>query len=76
PDDVTLWAGRLRAWPTPPAAAPGTGEEEVDEDTAISARPVADDTVRVRRPAPADDTVHVPRRASVPAPADDTVRVD
>ncbi|MGC0368451.1 hypothetical protein [Microbacterium sp. SLBN-111] len=88
PDDVTLWAGRLRAWPTPPTVGTGTDEDEVDEDTAISARPVADDTVRVRRqvppddtvrvdrPAPADDTVRVDRPAPVPAPADDTVRVD
>ncbi|WP_022878285.1 hypothetical protein [Microbacterium sp. B19] len=76
PDDVTLWAGRLRAWPTPPTAAPETGDDEVDEDTAISVRPVADDTVRVRRQAPSDDTVRVDRPAPVPAPADDTVRVD
>jgi hypothetical protein len=73
PDDVTLWAGRLRAWPTPAAAAPGSGD---DEDTAISARPVADDTVRVSRPVPPDDTMRVDRPAPVPAPADDTVRVD
>lgn len=73
PDDVTLWAGRLRAWPTPPADSTDTADsDDVDDDTAISSRNApADDTVRVARDAPADDTVRVPRDA----PADDTVRV-
>lgn len=69
PDEVTLWAGRLRAWPTPPT--PGD-PDDIDGDTAISSRPaVADDTVRVVRDAPVDDTVRVEREE----PTDDTVRV-
>ncbi|PZO55739.1 MAG: hypothetical protein DI639_17815 [Leifsonia xyli] len=73
PDDVTLWAGRLRAWPTPPVESAATDDpDDVDDDTAISPRNApADDTVRVARNAPADDTVRVARDA----PADDTVRV-
>lgn len=73
PDDVTLWAGRLRAWPTPPADSTDTADsDDVDDDTAMSSRNApADDTVRVARDAPADDTIRVARDA----PADDTVRV-
>jgi len=65
PDDVTLWAGRLRAWPTPPADSTDTADaHDVDDDTAISARNApADDTIRVARDAPADDTIRVPRPA-------------
>ncbi|MFM2721044.1 hypothetical protein [Microbacterium mcarthurae (nom. nud.)] len=69
PDDVTLWAGRLRAWPTPPRSDVD-GDDEVDDDTIVSPRPApADDTVRVDRADPVDDTVISAR----PAPADDTV---
>ena len=69
PDDVTLWAGRLRAWPTRPSAP--ADADEIDDDTAVSARLApADDTVRSVRDAPADDTV----RSVRDAPADDTVR--
>ncbi|MDZ5145747.1 hypothetical protein [Microbacterium testaceum] len=42
PDEVTLWAGRLRSWPTPPPA----GDDEL-----------ADETVLSRRDTPDDDTV-------------------
>ncbi len=81
PDDVTLWAGRLRAWPNPPAESAATRDsDDVDDDTAISSRNApADDTVRVARDAPADDTVRVSRPQPVPpAPEvvdDETVRV-
>lgn len=81
PDDVTLWAGRLRAWPTPPVESAATDDpDDVDDDTAVSPRNApADDTVRVLRDAPADDTVRVPRPQPVPhAPEvvdDETVRV-
>lgn len=70
PDEVTLWAGRLRAWPTRPSAP--VDADEIDEDTAVSARLAAgEDTVRVARDAPVGDTVRVVRDA----PGDDTVRV-
>jgi hypothetical protein len=73
PDDVTLWAGRLRSWPTPPA--------EVEDDTVRSPRAGADDdTVLVRRTPVADpiedDTVRSARRRGDAAPAADPVDED
>ncbi|PTT18261.1 hypothetical protein DBR36_09615 [Microbacterium sp. HMWF026] len=66
PDEVTLWAGRLRAWPTPPPAV-----DDVDDDTVLS-RSVEpdDDTVLSRAVEPDDDTV----LSAGESAADDTVR--
>ncbi|SDO44644.1 hypothetical protein SAMN04487848_0935 [Microbacterium sp. ru370.1] len=70
PDEVTLWAGRLRAWPANPPAdadeadvddsAVRSGDDEPDDATAIAhpATPVDepdDATVIARRAAPADE---------------------
>lgn len=84
PDEVTLWAGRLRAWPTPPANDDAAAVE-VDDDTVRvhpagpDAEPDAD-TVLSRRARAADDTVvsttdddgigtTAPRRAARPSAA-------
>ncbi len=72
PDDVTLWAGRLRAWPTPPTGATDAADDEIDDDTAVSPRQVAADTVRVERPVLSDETV----RGERPVLSDQTVRVE
>lgn len=69
PDDVTLWAGRLRAWPTPPTGATDAADDEIDDDTAVSPRQVAADTVRVERPVLSDETVRVERPSPQAAPA-------
>lgn len=69
PEDVTLWAGRLRPWPVPKSPAADDG---VDEDTAVAVRSAGiDDTVRVVREEPSDATV----RSVRDEPSDDTVRV-
>lgn len=84
PDEVTLWAGRLRAWPTPPANDDAAAVE-VDDDTVRvhPAGPHAEpdaDTVLSRRARAADDTVvsttdddgigtTAPRRAARPSAA-------
>jgi hypothetical protein len=67
PDDVTLWAGRLRAWPTPPGGASDSVDDEIDDATAVSPRQIADDTVRVDRPAPRAESAH----DAVPPPGDE-----
>ncbi|PNW09863.1 hypothetical protein C1632_05550 [Microbacterium testaceum] len=67
PEEVTLWAGRLRAWPTPPAA----GDDEIVDETILSRREAPEDeTARGAADVPADETV-ISRRS---APDDDTVR--
>ncbi|WJS91414.1 hypothetical protein [Microbacterium testaceum] len=67
PEEVTLWAGRLRAWPTPPAA----GDDEIVDETILSRREAPEDeTARAAADVPADETV-ISRRS---APDDDTVR--
>lgn len=64
PDEVTLWAGRLRPWPARPVSA-GDDGDEIDEDTAVSLRSGrADDTVRVVREEPSDATVRIVRDES------------
>lgn len=71
PEDVTLWAGRLRPWPALQSPSDDTADA-VDEETAVSVRSTGiDDTVRVAREEPSDDTVRVAPRE----PSDDTVRV-
>ena len=53
PDEVTLWAGRLRSWPTP---APAEDDELADE-TVLSRRDTPDDdTVRSAADVPEDET--------------------
>ncbi|MFG6280937.1 hypothetical protein [Microbacterium sp. S16(2024)] len=70
PDDVTLWAGRLRPWPARPDPAVDDGDE-IDEDTAVSLRSArAEDTVRVVREEPSDATVRIVRDE----PSDETAR--
>lgn len=77
PDEVTLWAGRLRPWPAnPPAAADGGSPAAADADDPDDAtvRSHADDpddaTVRadVREP---DDATVIARRADAVAEPDD-----
>ena len=66
PEDVTLWAGRLRPWPAAPSPSDG-GDDTADEDTAVSVRSAeVDDTVRVVRHEPSDDTIRVARDAAAP----------
>lgn len=61
PDEVTLWAGRLRSWPTP---APAEDDELADE-TVLSRRDTPDDdTVLSAADAPEDETF-VSRRTPV-----------
>jgi len=73
PEDVTLWAGRLRPWPAP--TAPSTTDDDVrdgiDDATVIARRGVArhDDAIDD------DDTVVVPRGRLGEGVADDTVIV-
>lgn len=65
PDEVTLWAGRLRAWPTPPSTVDDVDDETVlsrgadpDDDTVLSAgESAAGDTVLSRGAVPDDTTV-------------------
>ncbi|OZD31208.1 hypothetical protein CH252_39725 [Rhodococcus sp. 06-1477-1B] len=65
PDEVTLWAGRLRSWPVPPVV-----EDDVADDTILSRREAPEDeTFRSRDAAPDDATVISQREA----PADATV---
>ena len=53
PDEVTLWAGRLRSWPTPPPAE----DDEVADETVLSRRDTPDDdTVRSAADVPEDET--------------------
>lgn len=86
PDEVTLWAGRLRPWPAnPPAAADGGSPAAADADdpddatVRSHAEDLDDATVRsdVREP---DDATVIARRAdAVAEPDDETViarRVD
>ena len=65
PDEVTLWAGRLRAWPTRPSAP--VDAEEIDEDTAVSARPAAGAVVVARRIVQVRAQRPGPLHAEVPA---------
>lgn len=82
PDDVTLWAGRLRSWPARPTE-PGDRDagDDVDDDTAVSSREVTgDETRRVARresvasmttppEEPVADTIRVePRGSATPGP--------
>lgn len=81
PDEVTLWAGRLRAWPAnPPApadddATASTEADDLDDATVRSdAREPDDATVIARRGEAveeSDDATVIARRASVD---DETVR--
>lgn len=58
PDEVTLWAGRLRSWPTPPPAE----DDELADETVLSRRDTPDDdTVLSAADAPEDET-YVSRR--------------
>ncbi|WP_295841957.1 hypothetical protein [uncultured Microbacterium sp.] len=58
PDEVTLWAGRLRSWPTPPPA----GDDELADETVLSRRDTPDDdTVLSAADAPEGET-YVSRR--------------
>lgn len=81
PDDVTLWAGRLRAWPAasqPSVEHPSDGDPVDDETVRSIAGAVDDDTIVSREPgvgavvvAPDDDVfATAPRRraGSQPAP--------
>ena len=62
-DEVTLWAGRLRAWPARPLP-----DDDLDDDTVIARREASvDDTVRSAADVPDDETVV--SRPSVPAGA-------
>jgi len=82
PEDVTLWAGRLRPWPVSPAPSP-TGDDEGpdgDGDATVIARrgggrhgaEGTDDAVD----GPAlEDTVIVPRERADESAVDDTVIV-
>ncbi|MEV8241573.1 hypothetical protein AB0O90_15130 [Microbacterium testaceum] len=65
PDEVTLWAGRLRSWPTSPVDSEedGTSEEDDADETVVSRR---------RRSGGADDDTLIARRRG----HDDTVRAD
>jgi hypothetical protein len=65
-DEVTVWAGRLRAWPEPDAAEPESdtvlsgprrrGDMEPADETVLGSRAAADDTVLgSRNPAPAPE---------------------
>ncbi|MDQ1112690.1 hypothetical protein QE418_002138 [Microbacterium testaceum] len=74
PDEVTLWAGRLRAWPTPPAVEDDdetilTRRDAADDETVSATDAPADETVISRRIVPEDDTL----RSGAEAPADETV---
>lgn len=84
PDDVTIWAGRLRSWPAnPPAAC-----DEPDDDTVRSDRTEGDapheETVRSPRADAVEAVVGPPPvepdeatvRSGRTAPDDDTVRVE
>lgn len=77
PDEVTLWAGRLRSWPAnPPAEA---DDADVDDATVRSGDDEPDDaTVIARRETPVDepDDATVVAHRAVPAAEldDDTVR--
>jgi len=73
PEDVTLWAGRLRPWPAP--TAPSTTDDDVrdgiDDATVTAPRGVA----RHDEAIDDDDTVIVPRGRAGEGVADDTVIV-
>ena len=77
PDEVTLWAGRLRSWPTPaPAEDDELADETVlsrrdtpDDDTVLSAADVPEDETYVSRRTPAEESsasrVELPDDATV-----------
>lgn len=85
PDEVTLWAGRLRPWPAAPRQA-GTDDGDVDEDTVRSPRrgdgssTVIDaDEATVRSPRDEldeldDDTVVVHARGEAASELDEVTR--
>ena len=78
PEDVTLWAGRLRPWPasTAPATADDGDDLDVNEDTTLIARRGTARRAEVANgEAVADDTVIVPRDRAGGAEPDDTVIV-
>lgn len=87
-DDVTIWAGRLRAWPNAPHEGQQDAPPPVDDETVLARRRAAEEpTVLARRASPAApvepgpaaeavDDVTVPGRrrlaASDDEPDDDT----
>jgi hypothetical protein len=79
PDDVTIWAGRLRAWPAA-EPAPTIEHEAPDEGTRLSPRrrraEPEQEPERPSEPEPESDTVLRPRSpaaAPTPAPAPPSV---
>ncbi len=65
PDEVTLWAGRLRSWPTQPAAE----DDEFADETVLSRRDTPDDdTIRSAVDVP-EDATYVSRHVPVDEPA-------
>jgi hypothetical protein len=73
-DDVTIWAGRLRAWPTPDPA--GSGREtdaDLEDATALVER---DAGPRRRGPAPAPHDAEAPVDSTAVVPRHPRRRVD
>ncbi len=78
PEDVTLWAGRLRPWPasvTPATADDGADPAVNEDETLIARRGTARRAEVASDEAVADDTVIVPRERAAGAERDDTAIV-
>lgn len=72
PDEVTLWAGRLRSWPTPP---PVEEDDEVADETVLSRRDSEDHDTDLSAPDLLEDETFVSRRTPVQDPSGSSVEL-
>ncbi|WP_295852327.1 hypothetical protein [uncultured Microbacterium sp.] len=72
PDEVTLWSGRLRSWPTPP---PVEEDDEVADETVLSRRDSEDHDTDLSAPDLLEDETFVSRRTPVQDPSGSSVEL-